>query len=33
MSQKHTMIIRDAVVEDSGNFDHLEFFNVHPHLG
>lgn len=27
------MIIGDAVVGDSGNFDHLEFFNVHPHLG
>ncbi|KAH8022990.1 hypothetical protein HPB51_009594 [Rhipicephalus microplus] len=26
------MIMRDAVVEDSGNFDHLGFFNVHPNL-
>ncbi|KAH8038310.1 hypothetical protein HPB51_000742 [Rhipicephalus microplus] len=26
------MIIGDAIVEDSGNFDHLEFFNVHPNL-
>ncbi|KAH8023016.1 hypothetical protein HPB51_009620 [Rhipicephalus microplus] len=26
------MIMRDAVVEGSGNFDHLGFFNVHPNL-
>ncbi|KAH8019748.1 hypothetical protein HPB51_021571 [Rhipicephalus microplus] len=26
------MIMRDAVVEGSGNFDHLVFFNVHPNL-
>ncbi|KAH8030690.1 hypothetical protein HPB51_011477 [Rhipicephalus microplus] len=26
------MIMRDAVVESSGNFDHLGFFNVHPNL-
>ncbi|KAH8034123.1 hypothetical protein HPB51_020140 [Rhipicephalus microplus] len=26
------MIMRDAVVEASGNFDHLEFCNVHPNL-
>ncbi|KAH8035584.1 hypothetical protein HPB51_007767 [Rhipicephalus microplus] len=30
--QNHHMIMRDAVVEDSGNFDHLRFFNVHPNL-
>lgn len=28
-SQNHDLIIRDAVVEGSGNFDHLDFFNVH----
>ena len=26
------MIMRDAVVEGSGNFDHLGFFNVHLNL-
>ncbi|KAH8032965.1 hypothetical protein HPB51_004646 [Rhipicephalus microplus] len=26
------MIMRDAVVEGSGNFDHLGLFNVHPNL-
>ncbi|KAH8037814.1 hypothetical protein HPB51_017314 [Rhipicephalus microplus] len=26
------MIMRDAVVEDFGKFDHLRFFNVHPNL-
>ncbi|KAH8030121.1 hypothetical protein HPB51_006553 [Rhipicephalus microplus] len=26
------MITRDAVVEGSGNFDHLGFLNVHPNL-
>ncbi|KAH8027409.1 hypothetical protein HPB51_005247 [Rhipicephalus microplus] len=31
-SQNHHMIMRDAVVEGSGNFDHLGFFNVHPKL-
>lgn len=31
-SQNHHMIMRDAVVEGSGNFDHLGFFNVHPNL-
>ncbi|KAH8042450.1 hypothetical protein HPB51_023460 [Rhipicephalus microplus] len=27
------MIMRDAVVEGSANFDHLEFFNMHPNVG
>ncbi|KAH8039321.1 hypothetical protein HPB51_005567 [Rhipicephalus microplus] len=27
------MIMRDAVVEGSGNFDHLGFFSVRPNLG
>uniref|UniRef100_A0A224YR07 Uncharacterized protein n=1 Tax=Rhipicephalus zambeziensis TaxID=60191 RepID=A0A224YR07_9ACAR len=31
-SQNHDMIMRDAVVEGSGNFDHLGFFNVHLNL-
>ncbi|KAH7977139.1 hypothetical protein HPB51_027000 [Rhipicephalus microplus] len=31
-SQNHHLIMRDAVVEGSGNFDHLGFFNVHPNL-
>ncbi|KAH8019343.1 hypothetical protein HPB51_019174 [Rhipicephalus microplus] len=31
-SQNHYLIMRDAVVEGSGNFDHLGFFNVHPNL-
>ena len=26
------MILRDAVVEDCGNFDHLGFFNGHPNV-
>ncbi|KAH8042257.1 hypothetical protein HPB51_021341 [Rhipicephalus microplus] len=26
------MIMKDAVVEDPANFDHLGFFNVHPNL-
>ena len=31
-SQKHDMIMKDAVVEGSGNFDHLGFFSVHLNL-
>ena len=31
-SQNHDMIMRDAVVEGSENFDHLMFFNVHLNL-
>lgn len=31
-SQNHHMIRRDAIVECSGNFDRLGFFNVHPKL-
>lgn len=28
---KTTQVMRDAVMEGSGNFDHLEFFNMHRH--
>ena len=31
-SLNHDMIMRDGVVESSGNFDHLGFFNVHLNL-
>lgn len=31
-SQKHTLIIRDTILECLGNFDHLKFLNVHLNL-
>lgn len=30
--QNHDMIMRRAIVERSGNFGHLRFFNVHPNI-
>lgn len=30
-SKKHTILMRDGVVEDSEIIDNLGFFKVHPH--